>query len=159
MGSGSCCPRPDSASLRSAEGRSLRTPPGSDTPANRAGDGGCTPSDGPRLGPSPPSASRRSPGPATRPVLGWKRFAVGVLPRTPRLDVQRTGTTPVQPAPDRLDDELRPVVRPDVVRHAPHLDQGLQRRYHTELPGSLMLQWRGPMRGGREGLTTRPSSS
>src|SRR6266511_709223 len=56
------------------------------------------------------------------PHLAVERLRVPVLPRRPRLDVQCPQARAVHPRPDRLGDELRPVVRPDVRRHAaiPH---------------------------------------
>src|SRR4051812_39148125 len=65
------------------------------------------------------------------PQPAVERLAVGVLPRAPRGDVQRLRPTSGQPAPDRLGDELRPVVAPDELRLASDLEQVLQGRYHT----------------------------
>src|SRR3954468_10057738 len=64
------------------------------------------------------------------PQPAVERLAVGVLPRAPRGDVQRLRPTTGQPATHRLGDELRPVVAADVIGHAPHLEEVLQRRYH-----------------------------
>src|SRR4051794_15139624 len=45
------------------------------------------------------------------PQLAVERLRIPVLPRRPRLDVQRLDLRPRQPGPQRLGDELRAVVR------------------------------------------------
>src|SRR5262249_40918941 len=65
------------------------------------------------------------------PQPAVERLAGGVLPRAARLDGQRLRPSTGQPPLDRLGDELRAVVAADVLGHAPYLEEGLQRRYHT----------------------------
>src|SRR5271156_907952 len=48
--------------------------------------------------------------------LSVETFTVPVLPRTPRLDVQRLGAHFPQPLPQLLGNELRPIVRTNVLR-------------------------------------------
>src|SRR4051794_4017222 len=55
------------------------------------------------------------------PHLAVERLRVPVLPRRPRLDVQRLQTRATHPRPDRPRDELRAVVTADVRRRAPLL--------------------------------------
>jgi hypothetical protein len=50
------------------------------------------------------------------PQLGVEALAVAILPGTTRLGEQRLHTNPAKPVTDRLGGELRPVVRPDVLR-------------------------------------------
>jgi len=51
------------------------------------------------------------------PELAIEAFVVAVLPRAARLDVKRLHAYALQPLPQGNRDELRAVVRPDVVRH------------------------------------------
>src|SRR5260370_15696603 len=53
------------------------------------------------------------------PQLPVEAFAVAVLPRTSRLDIQRPGTNLRQPLPQLLRYELRAVVRTNVFRDSP----------------------------------------
>lgn len=50
--------------------------------------------------------------------LAVERLTVAVLPWTARLDVERSGTEPGQPATDHLSGHLRSVVRTNVLRNA-----------------------------------------
>ena len=50
--------------------------------------------------------------------LAVERLRVAVLPWTARLDVERSGTEPGQPATDHLSGHLRSVVRTNVLRNA-----------------------------------------
>ena len=52
-----------------------------------------------------------------------ERFGVAVLPGRAWLDVQRLHARMGQPPPNRLGDELRPVVAADVLRHATDAEQ------------------------------------
>ena len=50
--------------------------------------------------------------------LPVETLAVPVLPRTPRLDVQRPGAQLAQPLPQLPGNELRPIVRTNVLRYS-----------------------------------------
>ena len=52
-----------------------------------------------------------------------ERLGVAVLPGRARLDVQRLHARLLQPTPDRLGDELRPVVAANVLRNATGAEQ------------------------------------
>ena len=52
------------------------------------------------------------------PELGVEALAIAVLLWASRLDVGRAGADRVDPFPNRLGDELRTIVGPDVIRDA-----------------------------------------
>ena len=54
---------------------------------------------------------------------GIEAFTISVLPRRPWFDIGGFGTDSGDPVPHRLRHELRAIIRPDVVGHAPQDEQ------------------------------------
>lgn len=74
--------------------------------------------------------------------LAVEAFAVGVLPRTARLDVQRAGSAFLQPCLHRRRDKLRTIVAADELR--PPDPFRLGRRSRTAEPywaGRITISW------------------
>src|SRR5262249_43934070 len=85
---------------------------------------------------------------------------VAVLPGRPRRDVQRLGFGPFQPPPQDLSNELRPIVAPQVLRHATYGKQlghtlhyilrgDAARPHQRQTPPRLLVYDRELMRGPR----------